>query len=90
MLTTNQAEEIINDLKDPVKSTYIAAAHLSDLKDVDYADIPPENMDDNMIRDVATRYNRGPDISLDKIHENTSYGDSISKHEKEIMDALEG
>lgn len=89
-LTSDQAKEIINDLKDPVKSTYIAAAHLSDLKDIDYADVPPEDMDDNMIRDVATRYNRGPDLSLDEIHKNTSYGNSIFKHEEEIMDALEG
>lgn len=89
-LTSHQAKEIINDLKDPVKSTYIAAAHLSDLKDIDYADIPPEDMDDDMIRDVATRYNRGPDLSLDEIHQNTSYGNSIFKHEKEIDDAMEG
>ncbi|SFU49025.1 hypothetical protein [Butyrivibrio sp. INlla21] len=88
-LSPEQEKEIINDLKDPVKSTYVAAAHLRDLKNVDYAEVASCDMDDNMIRDVATRYNRGPDIPLDKIHQNTSYGNTIFKHEKEIESALE-
>jgi len=37
---------------------------------------------------IATRYNRGPNLSLEKIKENLSYGESLYRHQAKINNAL--
>jgi len=42
------------------------------------------------IKIIATRYNRGSGLSIEKIKKNLSYGNSIYKHKNEILSALAG
>lgn len=42
-----------------------------------------------MIKNIAIRYQRGPDLSFGKIEEDTThYGRDMYKHMKEIKEAL--
>lgn len=63
-------------------------AHISDLRDIDYNGIDVANLSEEDIITIATRYNRGPDLSLDEILSNTSYGDAMYSHEDSILSAL--
>lgn len=70
--------EIIGALGDPVTNIYICAAHLSDLRNIDYSDISAKEMTDEQIIVIAIRYNRGPELTLDEIKKGTqSYGEGI-------------
>jgi len=87
-LSSDDRAKIIESLKDPVQNIYIAAKHLSDLRNVDAKGKASSQMTKGDIKNAATRYNRGSGLSLNKILQNLSYGKSIYKHEKEINDAL--
>ena len=88
-LSYDQRQEIINDCKDPVRNIYLSAAHLRALKEIDYKDVPVNKLKKKMIKNIAIRYQRGPDLSLEKIEEDTThYGRDMYKHMKEIKEAL--
>jgi len=87
-LTNEQREQIINSLKSPIQNLFIAAKHLSDLRDIDYSGMSAEDLGEEEIKVIATRYNRGPDLSLEKIMENLSYGNSLFAHKDEILESL--
>jgi hypothetical protein len=53
----------------------IVAKHLWQLKQIDFPD--KAVLGKSEIRIVATRYNRGPNLSLQAILQDTSYGDFI-------------
>jgi hypothetical protein len=78
-LTGDQKSSIIDTLKDPKANIFLAAAHLRDLKKIDFPDKTAADMTLEDIKVTATRYNRGPDLSLDKIKQNMSYGEYILK-----------
>jgi len=89
-LSDQEKDLIVEALKDPVVGIAIAAQHLSDLRDIDYAGVTSSNMTDNQIRDIATRYNRGGGLSLEDIQNNTDYGDDMLSHQYTINNALNG
>ncbi len=82
-------QDIINSLKNPVENIYISAKHISDLRDIQYPDMSAEEFTDEEILVVATRYNRGPDLSLEAIKQDTSYGARIISNQEAIKEALQ-
>jgi len=76
-LTSEQRESIKSSLKNPVQNIYIAAKHLSDLRNVDFSGKGASSLTIEDIRIIATRFNRGPNLSLEQIKKNTSYGNSV-------------
>jgi hypothetical protein len=61
-LTDRQREEIVKSLDDPKQSIVIAAKVLSDAKDASgFAGVDPRNMSFDQQRELAARYNGGPD-----------------------------
>lgn len=87
-MTYGEVNTLIEKLEDPVTNIYIAAAHISDLRDIDYSGIDAADLKKEDIIAIATRYNRGPDLSLEEINKNTSYGDAMYTHKDSIMSAL--
>lgn len=88
-LTYDQSQEIIKDIKDPIKNIYLSAAHLRDLKEIDYTGVQTNKLTKKMIKNIAIRYQRGPDLSLGEIEKDTThYGKDMYKHMKEIKEAL--
>ena len=53
-----------------------------------YPDKTGEELTEDEIRVIATRYNRGPDLSLEEIMKNTSYGNQILENKTDIENAL--
>lgn len=76
---------IMNLLKNDQANLQIVGDHLRDLANIDYAGKP---IDDEAMRVIGARYNRGPDLSLDKIKKNTSYGDLIVKQKEKLQRLL--
>lgn len=61
-LTDRQREEIIKSVEDPKQSIMIAAKVLSDAKDASgFAAVEPQAMTPEQQRELAARYNGGPD-----------------------------
>lgn len=77
-LTDGQRDEVRSALGDPVRSLYIAAEYLEQLKaGSDFADTPADQMTDDDYRTLAQMYNGGPGWE-----NSTAYG-------KEFMDSLD-
>lgn len=88
-LSSKEKDEIIALLKDPVSNIYLAAKHLEDLKNIDYADIPSKDLTEADIKSIATRFNRGPDLTKEEIDGNLIYGETMYANKDFIMNALE-
>jgi WXG100 family type VII secretion target len=84
-LTEAQEDMIVASLKDPRQNIFISAAHLAQLRDIDFAGKGAADMTADDIIITAARYNRGPDLTLDQIRENTSYGDFIDQRTDELQ-----
>ncbi len=89
-LDKDDRDALQNSLTTPITGIYIAAMHLRTLKNVDFLSTAAQDLTETQIKIIATRYNRGPELSMKKILENTSYGNSIYKHKTEITNALNG
>jgi hypothetical protein len=87
-MSSDERRALISSLKNPIQNIYIAAKHLSTLKQIDFGNKPTIQLTADDIKVIATRYNRGPDLSIDQIKKNLSYGNSLYKHEAEINTAL--
>lgn len=87
-LTGTQRDEIINSLKDPRQNIFLAAAHLAQLRDIDFPGQGASELSTEEIRATATRFNRGPDLSLEQIRQNTSYGDVIINRRERLQELL--
>jgi hypothetical protein len=88
-VTSEIKKEIIDSLKNPVENIYISSKHISDLRDMQYPNKKAENLTEDEMRVIATRYNRGPDLSLETILSDTSYGNRIFANKIDIETALE-
>lgn len=84
-LNTEQKNELIECLSDEDVNIAFVARHLSQLKNVDKVCF----VEDEEIRILGTRYNRGPHLSLEQIKNNTSYGDFILKIKTNLQGLLE-
>ena len=81
--------DLITSLKNPVQNLFMAAAHLAYLRDIDYKGVNANSMTDQQISITAERYNRGPDIKIDRIYDYPNgYGARILANKSVIMEAL--
>jgi hypothetical protein len=87
-MSSDERSALIASLKNPIQNIYIAAKHLSTLRQIDFANKPTTQLTADDIKVIATRYNRGPDLSLEQIKKNLSYGNSLYKHQTEVNNAL--
>ena len=83
-------EQIVSALKDPVQNIYLSAMHLSDLRNIDFEGLTAENMTDDHIQITATRYNVGPDVSIEYVTSHLSYGATIILNKEYIERSLYG
>ncbi len=86
-LTHMQTSFIIASLADPQQNLFIVASHLNRLRNQDFTGKPGELLTDDDLKIVGTRYNRGPDRSLEKIKENLDHGESIV-NKKDLLQNL--
>ena len=87
-LTDSQRRIIIKSIKDPVQNILISAKHLSELRDIDFKGKISSHLTIDDVKVIATRYNRGPNLSIDKIRDNMSYGTFITKRKSLLGDML--
>jgi hypothetical protein len=78
-MNTEELRQLAEKLEQDVTNLAIVARHLHDLIRVDFPKIPTHTLTEEQIRIVGARYNRGPNLSLEAIQKNTSYGDTILK-----------
>lgn len=62
-----QQTQTVKSLKNRIECIYLAAKHLSDLRDVGFKGKSAAQLTDEDIRIIATRYNRGPLMKKKKI-----------------------
>jgi hypothetical protein len=60
-LTDEQREQIVDSLKDPRQNIFIAAKHLSDLRDIEFPGVGSDEMTLEEMMVIAGRFNVGPD-----------------------------
>jgi hypothetical protein len=77
VLGGGQEGMIVSSLGDARQNIFVAASHLADLRDIDFPGVGAAAMSPNQMRIIATRFNRGPDISLQSIQADMSYGQRI-------------
>ncbi len=87
-LTGSQRGDVLESLRDPRQNIFLAAAHLAQLRDIDFPGQGASELSTEEIRATATRFNRGPDLSLDQIRQNTSYGDVIIDRRERLLELL--
>ncbi|MBW5481233.1 hypothetical protein [Streptomyces bambusae] len=80
-LTDGQRNLIEDALQDPKQNAFIAAGYLAQLKaESGFANVPPEQMTDAQMRELAARYNGGPYYETTKAQQyGERFGDSIGK-----------
>jgi hypothetical protein len=61
--------------------------HISDLRDIDFKDKGASELTEDDVKVIGTRYNRGPNLGIDKIKNNMSYGEFIVSR-KSILEEL--
>lgn len=74
-----QKKAIISSLQDPSTNIFIAAKHLSDLRDLDFRGTTASAMTREQIEVIATRFNRGSGGSIAEIKKNLDHGRDITK-----------
>ena len=75
----------MNLLRNDQANLAIVARHLRQLADIDFAG---KKIGDEEMRIIGARYNRGPDLALDKIKKDTSYGNAILKRRDKLNSLL--
>lgn len=88
-MSNQQESMIVDSLQDPKQNLFIAAKHLADLRDVDFEGKGAATMTEDDILITATRYNRGPDLSLEEIRKNTSNGRAVIKRAETLLQLLQ-
>lgn len=83
-LSPSQRRMIITSLKNPQTSIFVAAKHLSDLRNRDYEGVSALHLNKNQIEVIATRFNFGPDLSSADIQKSLGYGRYITKRWSEL------
>ena len=70
---------VLSSLQDPQVNIFIAAKHLSDLRNIDFKGTPGSRLTISQIQIIASRYNQGPDLSRQQVEHDLSYGRSVAK-----------
>jgi len=76
-LSTEQEHEIIEKLQEPETNIDLVARHLDSLRNHDGFPADPDQLTDEQIAVIATRYNRGVEPSLEDIQANPDYGNLL-------------
>jgi hypothetical protein len=87
-ITEVQREAIISSLKDPRQNIFMAAKHLSDLRNIDFKGVEAKQLTEDQVKVIGTRFNRGGGLSLQSIMKNLSYGEFIIKRKSLIEELL--
>lgn len=85
-LSSADRDKIISLLKNDQKNLSIVAQHLRQLADIDSKGLP---LDDDRIKILGARYNRGSELPLSDILKNTSYGESMLRFRDRVRDLLD-
>lgn len=83
-LTDAQRTEIVASLKDPAQSIFIAAKHISDLRNIDTPVKAGKDLTLDDIKVIGARYNQGPDKPLADVMKDLSYGQAIANRWSEL------
>jgi hypothetical protein len=78
-LSEAQHEEILRTLESPTQSIFLAANHLSDLRNVDFPGTAGHDLIPEQIEIIGARYNQGPTRALDDVQKDLSYGRAITR-----------
>lgn len=76
--------KIVEALYDPKQAIFIAAKHLSDLRNIDFPDKSASQLTWVDIEVIGARYNQGPNKSLAQIKKDLSYGKTIRRRAKQL------
>ena len=87
-LTQKQKDTIIATLKDPVQGIFVAAKHLAQLKNVDFGDKNSEDLTEEELSIIASRYNCGSGASLDWVRQHNGYGVNVTDRISKLMELL--
>ncbi|MBC6419302.1 MAG: hypothetical protein GDA44_11270 [Prochloron sp. SP5CPC1] len=66
-LGAEESNLLVESLQDHRQNVFIAAKHLSDLRDVDFPGRTADSLSRDEIMVIAGRYNRGPELPLDEL-----------------------
>ena len=83
-----QDAAIIGSLNNSQENIFIAAKFLARLRNIDFKGRSANSLSKDDIAIIASRYNRGPGLSLDKIKKDTQYGRAITKRIDHIKKLL--
>jgi hypothetical protein len=82
-----QRDEVVEAVKDPALNVFVAAGYLARMRaQSPYADVPPEGLSPDQLRDLATRYNGGPPHW--RSDDAQEYGRRFAEHLPEAAAAL--
>lgn len=85
-LTPAQREEVVSATKDPAQNIYLASEYLAQVKsESEFADVPPERMTREQMRELAARYNGGPYYRSDHAQ---AYGEGFDENVDDAKQAL--
>lgn len=88
-LTDVQRGAVVEAVRDPAQNIFIAAGYLAQMKsESPYAEVPPEDMTVEQLRDLSTRYNGGPPYW--RSNDAQRYGRSFAEHLAAATAALRG
>lgn len=75
-MTETARRTLVPTTKDPTVAIFMAAQHLSDLRDMEFRGVSAKNLTRRQMLIMATRYNQGPEKSLTEINmeESISHG----------------
>lgn len=76
-MDTSQLRELANCLQNDIFNIQLVARHLSQLAERDGFQSSLPHLTEEQIRIIGARYNRGMSLTLEKIKEDTSYGNFI-------------
>lgn len=88
--TSSELDDIITSLKNPISNIYISARHLGELRDIDFKGAKGAQLTEEQIKIIGTRFNRGMELSKEKIQQNMGYGQKIYNNKQRINRALYG
>jgi hypothetical protein len=87
-LTNTQRRAVIATLENPEANIYVAAKHLSDLRDLDFNGTKASALTRDEVEVIATRFNRGPELPIGRIRQNLDYGRTVTKRWRVLKDLL--
>ena len=79
--------DMIKILEDPIQNIFVTAAHLNDLRNIDYLGKSADELTDDEIKIIASRYNIGPQYKKESIL--TPYGEEIYEKQADIMKSFQ-